>query len=717
MTYRIALLAVLVSAAGTLAQGQQVTDLAVGYLIPPENNFIALPHGGKLTFPAVGIGRSLTATVVIGNRGTGRASVNAIALAGEGFLLTGVPALPAALESGRELRIGVVFIPSKPVRATGSLTVTFGDSSFRAELEGSTAASEILLTYTLPSEGNVIPVSSGGSLVFPATRSGTTASATVGVGNRGLGGGTVTEISVSGERFRLTGLPSLPVFVDSGRELRFGVLFDARDLQTATGMLRIVVDQQTFVVNLEGPATGPRYAYEAFANGTASVVASGTKLSLPETALRETNTLTIEVRNTGNAEGSIPGISVVGDGFQLADLPFFPYVMLPEAAFSFQVIFSPRQPGKANGRLRIGADVFDLEATATGTQLTYSYRTSGVSTELRDSRTILWPPVELGLATRVDLLIRNTGNRAATVTAILIIDSRAAFKVASPVALPAVIEPGSERIVPIDFSPSTPGELSARLHIDGDTFSLIGVGAPLPPLPAVEVHGASPAQEALQQKPITVSLAETYPLPLTGTLTLSLSSDKFALDPAVQLSTGGRVVTFTIPANEKQARFPTGSEVYFQTGTVAGTLQFKTALAARGIDVTPASPPGMEVVVAPAVPRVLDVQMQALSANSLAVVVTGLSTTRSLRQVEVEFAASPKYNVPAGKFTLDISTTSDSWYRRRDSEAYGSLFTASIPFSVQANNGVNLEEVFQSVTATLSNEMGRSNSMTSPARP
>jgi hypothetical protein len=88
-----------------------------------------------------------------------------------------------------------------------------------------------------------------------------------------------------------------------------------------------------------------------------------------------------------------------------------------------------------------------------------------------------------------------------------------------------------------------------------------------------------------------------------------------------------------------------------------------------------------------------------------------MATTRSLEQLELQFVSSPKFNVPGGKFTLGIGPASGSWYRSRESEAYGSLFTASIPFTVQTGNSLNLEEVFESVSATLTNEKGRSNTL------
>jgi hypothetical protein len=94
-----------------------------------------------------------------------------------------------------------------------------------------------------------------------------------------------------------------------------------------------------------------------------------------------------------------------------------------------------------------------------------------------------------------------------------------------------------------------------------------------------------------------------------------------------------------------------------------------------------------------------------------------MSTTRSLEQLELQFVSSPKFNLPAGKFSLNIGTAAGTWYRSPESQAYGSLFTARIPFTVQLGDSPSLDTVFQSISATLSNELGRSNTLTLAPRP
>lgn len=685
-------------------------EYGLGYVIAPDNNFAPLHSGGSLTFPNTSVNGAVTATVVIANRGSGTGAVTGVSVTGAAFRLTGLPALPALLDPGREIRVGVVFTPRQTGSLTGTLTVNFAERAFIVQLAGTTANPDFGLAYYFPSDGNVITVSSGATLVFPVTNVNATSNAVVSIGNRG-GGGYINSISITGENFQLSGLPPLPIFVEPDKELRVGVTFKPRDIAASAGVLKVVLDDRTLILNLNGSASGPRFSYEVIGNGSLEPFSVGARLSFPDTALRETSTLVIQVRNTGNAEGTITAMAISGDGFRLSNVPILPYTIQPNSAVSFRVTFTPTQPGPASGRLRVGADAFELEANAKGSRLMYSYLSGGAVVELTESRNILWGPVQVGQTSQVDVIVRNAGTTTATLTPILIVEARSAFRLAAAPELPAVIDPGGELTLSVLFSPLSVGDNAAHLRVGGETFNLIAAGTPPPALPAIELRGPEPVQEPLQQRPISLVLAEPYPLPLAGTLTLTVNSASFSVDPAVQFSTGGRSVAFTIPAYETQAQFPTGPEVYFQTGSVAGTINVRATLTTLGINITPEAAPSLDVVIPQSAPRVLDLHLSARSANSLEVVVTGMATTRSLEQLELQFVSSPRFNVPSGKFTLGIGSASGSWYRSRESEAYGSLFTASIPFTVQTGNSLNIEEVFESISATLTNEKGRSNTL------
>jgi hypothetical protein len=694
-------------------------ELTVGYVLSPDNNFIPLSSGGQLAFPATGINASTTVTVVVSNRGFGASSVNSVAVAGGSFQPVGLPALPAALDSGRELRFGIVFSPSKAGSQSGTLSLGFSDRTFFVRITGSTAAPDFRLTYLFQTDGNVTTLDSGGRLVFPATKVNAAASAVVALSNFGSGGGYVNSISVTGQNFQLSGLSPLPILVGPGKELRFGLTYSPNRLETSTGVLKVVFDDRTLVIDLSGTSTGSMFTYAVVDNTSASSFNARETVSVPETALRETSSLAVQIRNAGNADGTIAAIFVTGQGFQLSNLPILPAILSPNATIQFNLTFTPSQPGVSNGRLQIGADAFDLIASGKGPKLLYSYIGSAGSVAVPDSRTVLWGRVQVGQTSPVEFVVRNEGTGAATISSVAIVDAKTAYSLVNIPEFPATVTPGGELTFSLLFSPTALGDNVARLRVDSETFTLVGSGTPPPPLPAVELKGPAQTLEPMQQPALELILASPYPLPLSGALTLTVNSSSFSVDPAVQFATGGRSVAFTIPANTTKAQFPGGTDIRLQTGTVAGTINVTAAFATEsGINVTPGSPPTIGLQIPAAPPRVLDVQLDARTTSGFTIVVTALSTTRSLTQLELDFASSSKFNVPTGRFTLNVESVSSAWYRSAESQMYGSLFTARVPFTYQAPAGsTSLDQVFQSISATLTNEKGRSNSLSVTLHP
>lgn len=703
----------------TLNLAGTAPEFTVGYIRSTDNNFNPLSSGSQIAFPATSINASTTVTVVVSNRSYGAGFVNSVAVAGESFQPVGLPALPAVLDAGKEVRFGIVFSPTKAGSQSGTLSLGFPDRTFLVQITGTTAAPDFKLTYFFQTDGNVTTLDSGGRLVFPATKVNATATAVVALANYGSGGGYVSSISLTGQNFQLTGMAPLPVLVGPGKELRFGVAYSPNDLGTSTGVLKVVLDDRTLVIDLSGTATGPMFTYAVVNNGFAFSFYPRETVSVPDTALRETSSLAVQIRNAGNAEGTITAILVTGQGFQLSNLPILPAILSPNATVQFNLTFTPSQPGLSNGRLQIGTDTFDLVASGKGPKLLYSYIGGAGSVVIPDNRTVLWGRVQVGQTSQVEFVVRNEGTGAATISSVAIVDARSAYRLVNIPEFPATIAPGSELSFSLLFSPTALGDNVAGLRVDSETFTLLGSGTPPAPLPAVELKGPTQALEPLQQPALRLTLASPYPLPLSGTLTLTVNSSSFSVDPAVQFASGGRSVAFTIPANTTEAQFPGGTDIRLQTGTVAGTINVTAAFATEsGINVTPDSPPTISLQIPAAPPRVLDVQLDARTTSGFTIVVTALSTTRSLTQLELDFTSSPKFNVPTGRFTLNVESASSTWYRSAESQTYGSLFTARIPFTFQAPGGsTSLDQVFQSISTTLANEKGPSNSLSVTPHP
>ena len=132
----------------------------------------------------------------------------------------------------------------------------------------------------------------------------------------------------------------------------------------------------------------------------------------------------------------------------------------------------------------------------------------------------------------------------------------------------------------------------------------------MPAAPTLSVSGLTDTASPAQQPAFDVQLSSTYPLSITGTVTLSFAPNaaNAADDPAIQFSGGGRTLNFTIAAGQTRA-FPT-TLPSIQTGTVAGHINLSLEnLTAAGQNITPVPAPVRSITIARAAPKIDTVQV------------------------------------------------------------------------------------------------------------
>jgi hypothetical protein len=211
-----------------------------------------------------------------------------------------------------------------------------------------------------------------------------------------------------------------------------------------------------------------------------------------------------------------------------------------------------------------------------------------------------------------------------------------------------------------------------------------------------------------------VSLNSAYPLALNGTLTITIISDSFFADPAVQFSSGGLTVPFTIPANTLQAVFPDGAtQIQLQTGTVASSIQITPAFStAGGTNITPTNPVTLQLTVPTEAPVLLAASITAQTTTGFAVSVTGYTSTRSLTDMTFQLTPASGSTLSATTFTMNLSAASSLYFSSAASESVGSQFTITVPFTLAQNGSsavANLTNSISSISVTAANSVGTSN--------
>ena len=591
--------------------------------------------------------------------------------------------------------------PNPPAVLTGSIVINFQGT-----------LSDFRVAYVIQTTGNAIPLTDGGTLLFPSTPANTTVVATVALYNRGSAGVNVNSVALTnaGTEFQLLGLPLLPGTLAANSQVQFILQFSPKQSGTYSATLKIEAAGKTFTVLVQAASTGPAFKYELIDGENAAPLDPNVPFALPDTPLGDTRSFVVRVRNTGDGDGQITAINILGQGFQLADLPFLPVKLAPGSSLFFTVSFVPVVPGRVIGRLRIGDDTFELSASGIGPKLVFSYSIGSASVTVVPGGTVNFPPSAVGQKQLLDFTIGNTGSTDAVIISIATTSS-GEFSVSNRPPLPLSLAPNSQASFRISFGPYNPGLIASTLRIDSYVFNLSGFASAPPSLPGYRFDGASGVQEPSQQVSAGLTLNAPYPSAISGALTLSFNAQQYATDPAVQFANGGRTVSFTIPANTTRALFPNNATgIRLQTGTVAGDIVLTPSFTTgNGYNLTPDNPPCDTITIPSRPPVLLSLDLTAQSAAGLTLVANGYATTRNLARVDIEFQPRPGVTLANAKLSVDVSAQSTLWYRSSTSQGYGGLFTITLPISAQGVPSLSsLLNSIQSVSMTASNELGTS---------
>lgn len=700
-------------AVGGTLYAQNAAQYFVVYALRTDGNSKQVTNGSRVVFNATGANATSIADFLVGNSGAAPGTIRSVTVSGSAFQVAGLQAvLPATINPGQAATFSVAFTPRQLGPHTGTLTIELDTVTIVATLEGSTINPEFTLLYLDPATNNLVPVGEGGTIPFPETTVNASTTLTLALRNSSSGTGFLNAIATTGGNFQVTDLTALPLAIDPGRELRFGVRFTPRDREPQTSSLRIELSNASLRWGLTGTGVAPQLVYTV-ANENEEPVQTTPGSELVFTGrVGQTVSKTLVVTNTGNRDAVVSAISATA-GFQVVNVPFLPVTIPIGESESFVVNFTPTQPGVVRGRLRVGDQTFELTGNAAAARLEFSYSNEAGTTTVAENGTVVLSPARVGESSRAVLVVQNTGTVALPISSIDVTPANGVFTVNAP-ALPVSLAPTERLTLDIQFSPNNVGAVNGSLRVNNSVLNLSGSGRQPVALPEYRLTGPTGNQNPLQQPTVGLALTQSYALPVRGSLRLSFLSDVFAENPAVQFSTGGRTVNFTIPARSTQAVFENGlTEVRLQTGTVAGTVQLTPTFAtAAGLDLTPSDQSSLAFTVARSAPRLLSVDIQSRSATMLTLLVSGYSTTRSLRNLQLQITPRSGVEFTSTSATFSIEAPSVAWFQATQSQNFGGLFTLSVPLVF--SRGTTTEDLIrhvESLTLSVSNEVGGSNSI------
>lgn len=686
---------------------------------PPSFSFATQASGGAatpvalngtITFPVTAVGATSAVTLIVSSTYPDQWTIAKTIVTGAGFAAsasgTPVPAQGTA-------SFLITDTPSNPGTATGTLTVTFsgpGGAAVTVAFNLSAAAvNNVLVSYVLGSSGNQTLLADGGTLAFPQTPVNTTASATISINNRTPGTVVLNSVLLLGAGYQLNGLPLLPQQIGPSATQSFTVTFTPTGISRASGTLTVTIGGVAEHISLSGQGTSALFTYEYGSSSSTVALSPGGTIPLGSAAVNSgQNRLTMIVRNTGNVGGSISGIFVNTNDFNLPDLPSFPASIAPGGSLSFTIVFAPRSAGALTATFSIGNASFTLSGTGLGPNLTVTLVIGTQKTTIPSGATATLPNTQIGSKLNFAFEVDNTGNQPATISALSIVGG--SMSIVQPPTLPLTIAAGGSTQINGVFVPTNTGIVNGFLQLQDQTYGLKVVGDPPPSLPAITFVNVTPQMSPLVQPALGITFSKAYPFDLTGIVNIGFVADVLSDDPNVQFISGARFVTFKIPAGSTQALFGSGSSsgagstsAPFQTGTTAGTITLSATFALGIYDVTSGVPVTQTIKIAGGAPTIVSVALGSESSSAVTLLITGYSTTRSVTGIGFQFTAATGASLQTTSLTADVTKAFDAWFQSTAGVSFGSQFSLTVQLNV--SGAVNS---IAAVVVTATNSQGTS---------
>jgi hypothetical protein len=304
----------------------------------------------SFNFGNVLVGSSGTQTFTLSNSGTASVTISAASASGTGFSITGL-SVPLTLAAGQSTTFSGQFAPSATGTASGSVAITNNapGSPLTIALSGTGVQPQLAPTPTSASFGSVV--------------TGTSNSQTIKLSNAGSASVTISQATVSGNGFSLTGI-TVPLTIAAGSSATFNVAFNPSAAGSVTGTVTLVSNAPNSPLTIGLSGTG--------VTATFLLTANPTGLSFGSVNLGSNSLLSASLTNTGNSNVTISSVTVSGAGFSASGVTSGT-TLTPNQAVTLSVTFAPASAGSLTGSVSVASNATNSPTTialsGTGVQL------------------------------------------------------------------------------------------------------------------------------------------------------------------------------------------------------------------------------------------------------------------------------------------------------------------------------------------------------------
>jgi hypothetical protein len=302
----------------------------------------------SISYGNVQIGIAQTQTETLKNSGGENITISQATTTGTGFSYTGL-SLPLTLVPNQSTTFGVVFTPAIAGAANGNLSITVSGLSTTLDVALSgTGVTPATLTATPP------------SLTFSSVTVGQNQTQTETVKNTGGTNATVSQVTVSGTGFSISGITA-PLTLTPGQSASFSVIFAPQSTTSSSGSVLVSSNatNPALSIGLSGTAVSQSQgtlSASAVNAGSVVVGASGSQTGTLSAAGASVSVTSVSLSGANPSEFSISGIT-------------FPVTVSTTQPVTFTVTFTPGATGAASATASFASSAANTPTTSalTGT--------------------------------------------------------------------------------------------------------------------------------------------------------------------------------------------------------------------------------------------------------------------------------------------------------------------------------------------------------------
>jgi Abnormal spindle-like microcephaly-assoc'd, ASPM-SPD-2-Hydin len=294
----------------------------------------------SVSFGSVAVGSDGLQSITLTNSGTASITISSAVASGTGFAVAGL-STPTTLSAGQSASFSASFTPSSAGSASGSISIASdaAGSPMVIALSGTGAQPEIAVAPSSAAFGSVVMGNSN--------------SQTITVSNGGNASLSISQAATTGSGFSTSGL-NAPLTIAPGNRAAFNVVFAPSSSGSAVGSLALLSNAPNSPLAI--PLTGTGLAASTLLG------ASPTSLSFGSVNDGTTNSLSVTLTNSGNANVTISGVNATGAGFTPSGVTAGT-TLTPNQTATLSVAFDPTTPGAVTGALNVTSNATNSPAT------------------------------------------------------------------------------------------------------------------------------------------------------------------------------------------------------------------------------------------------------------------------------------------------------------------------------------------------------------------